>query len=248
MFKKNDPALISEELTKKKKEKKPRKKKEKKEKKEKKNLSIIAFVIPFILSICLIIGLYVLIGSKTERSVVTIPIMYAVTDLDKNTYIAAEDYQKYFKVCDTDASLIPKTAIQSASVLPEKGVYVQHAVVANQMMLVTDLSDTDLVMGKYTDDVFKTSIACTTFKSSVSGRVRHGDIINIFAKDPVTKELVLFAKNVYVESAYDANGKECTLKDDVAVSFNVWAANEEEVQGINYAVTCGDIQIYVAED
>lgn len=251
MFEKNEPTPIETESIKK--EKKPKKEKVKKEKKknakkEKKGLSVIAFIIPFFLSIALIAGLYILIGSKTESAVDTIPIMYASCDIEKNTYIKAEDYPKYFKVCETDVSLIPVTAIQDAAVLPEDGVYVRHAIVNNQMMLVSDLSDTDLVMGKYFDTVYKTSIACTTFKSSVSGRVRHGDIINVYAKEPETKELVLLAKDVFVESAYDANGAECTDPAQVAVSFNVWAANEEEVRGLNLAVTYGDIQIYVSED
>ena len=259
MFEKNEPTPITEEVIddkKKKKEKKAKEpkpekakkdKKSKKEKKEKKGLSVISLIIPFVLSIGLIAGLYVMIGSKTESAVDTIPIMYASRNIEKNTYIKAEDYPNYFKVCETDVSLIPETAIQSAEILPEDGVYVRHAIVSNQMMLVSDLSDTDLVMGKYFENVYKTSIACTTFKSSVSGRVRHGDIINVFAKDPETKELVLLAKDVYVDSAYDANGAECTEPTQVAVSFNVWAASDEEVRGLNLAVTYGDIQIYVSE-
>ena len=260
MFEKNEPVVeetvnvVTEESTKKKKEKKvkePKPKKEKvkktKVKKEKKGLSFAAIVIPFLLSVALIIGLYVLIGNKTESSVELVPVMYASTNISKNTYIKAEDYGKYFKAENTNAALIPITAITTPGVLPKDGVYVRHDLVANQMALATDLSDTDLVMGRYTGDALKTSIATSSFKSSVSGRIRHGDIINVFAKDPLTNQLTLLAKDIYVEDSYDANGAKCVDDADVAVSFNVWAANEADIEGLNLAVMYGDIQIYKVE-
>lgn len=241
-----EPAEIAvTEATNDKVKKKEKKAKKSKTKKEKKGLSVAAFIVPLLFSVMLIAGLYILIGNTTESATVTMKVMYAAVPIEKNAYIPAEEYSNYFKVCETDINLIPKTAITDSKVLPEKGLYVQNAVVENQMMLADDLTETDPVMNKYTSYHYTTSIATSSFKSSVSGRVRRGDLVNVYAKNE-DDELVLFAQNVYVEKAFDANGKECSQDTDIAVSFNIWVT-PEEVEFINTAIMCGDIQLYLAE-
>ena len=229
-----------------KKEKAP---KVKKPKAPKDHMSPLAVIIPFLCSIALVVALYIIIGTKTESSVATLPVMYASQDIAKNTYIKAEDYEKYFKICETDASLIPSKAISGYDVLPKDGVYVKQDQVLNQMTLVSALSDTDLVMDKYFGDTIQEfSIATSSFKNSDSGRIRHGDIVNIFAKDPDSGELVLHAKDIYVENAYDANGNLCSDDTGVAVSFNVWAADEMDIMGITQAIMHGDVQISLTRE
>lgn len=250
MFEKTPVAVESAntkttEVTNEKVDKKEKKAKKPKVKKEKKGLSVAAFVVPLLFSVMLIVGLYVLIGNTTESATVTMKVMYAAVPIEKNAYIPAEEYANYFKVCETDVNLVPKTAISDSNVLPEKGLYVQNAVVENQMMLADDLTATDPIMNKYTSYHYTTSIATSSFKSSLSGRIRRGDIVNVYAKNE-NDTLTLFAQNVYVEKAFDANGKECTQDTDIAVSFNVWVT-PEEVEYVNTAIMCGDIQLYLAE-
>ena len=49
----------------------------------------------------------------------------------------------------------------------------------------------DSVMDKYTAETQVTSIKVNDFNNSVSGTIRHGDIVNVYAKDPSTNQLVL---------------------------------------------------------
>ncbi len=216
-------------------------------KKQRRTLSATAFIVPLVFSLLLIGALYILIGNKTESSIDTVNVMYMVQAVDKHSFIPAEDYKKFFKMEETNVTHIPGTAIPGFQVLPEEGIYVRTAMVPNQMVLTDNIAANDPVMNKYTNSVYKTSIACDTFKSSVSGRVRKGDIIDIYAVDPELEELVLFANNVYVEAAYDSNGKECTTDNDVATSFIIWASDAEEISMINLAVVYGKIQIYLTE-
>ncbi len=244
-----DKKAKKERLKREKENKKKDKEKAKKDKKrnnKKKGLSIAAFIIPLLFSLALIAGLYILIGNTTESTVDTINVMYASQSVPKNTYIPAEKYGEYFKVASTDISLIPETAITSPNILPEKGVYIENALVPNQMIYIDDLSENDPVMDKYVDAKYETSIAVNSFKAAMSGQIRKGDIINVYAQDPVTDELILLATNVYVENAYDANGNICSSDKDVAVSFNIWTTSED-IEGINLAITLGNIQLYLTE-
>lgn len=89
---------------------------------------------------------------------------------------------------------------------------------ASQMVLKSDVAESDAILDKYKDGYEITAISADTFVGGVNGSVRKGDIVNIYALDPATEELVLMAENVYVSDAYDNSGNKITEDASVATS------------------------------
>jgi GrpB-like predicted nucleotidyltransferase (UPF0157 family) len=83
-----------------------------------------------------------------------------------------------------------------------------------------------------------------SFDGGVNGSLRKGDIVDVYALNPDTELLELFAENVYVSEVYDNAGNRITEPDGVATSFTVWVT-PEEVESVNLAVVYGKVQIYL---
>ena len=77
----------------------------------------------------------------------------------------------------------------------------------------------------------------------MNGRIREGDVIDIYAVDKTTDALTLYAQDVYVAAAYDSSGNELATDEGVAVAFTIWV-KEAEVEKVNQAINFGEIQIY----
>ena len=211
-------------------------------------LTAKTFIIPFVMTVILVGVLYVVLANTTESDKVLSKAVYVSTEITPNTYIDSKDYDKYFRAFDTDAELIPGTAITDVSKLPKGGLYVENKLVARQMLLNDDVAANDAVMGKYTDGNYvTTSIAGNTFNNTVNGAVRTGDIVDVYALNPETDVYERLVSNVYVSAAYSANGKECSADTDIAVSFTVNVTNSE-VDAMNRAINWGSIQLYLVEE
>ena len=88
-----------------------------------------------------------------------------------------------------------------------------------------------------------TSIAVSNFDKGVNGKVREGAIIDVYAVDPATDELVKYAEDVYVAAAFDSSGNELTTDEGVAQSFTIYV-KEVEIEELNKAINYGEIHIY----
>ena len=233
-----------------KKEQKKLKKEEKKalkaeKKKNRKGGGFLSFFLPFLFAGISVCVLYFVIGNKTESVILTTDVLYVTNDITKNTFISADEYDTYFKTCSVENDLIPSNAVLSKSVLPDTGIYVKSDLCAQEMLLSRDIATSDAVMERYVN-AYKTSIACGSLKNSIAGRVRKGDLVDIFAYDEYTESLQLIASNVYVEQAYDSNGNICSNDNDIATIFTIWTATEEEMVNVNKALLSGNIQLYKA--
>ena len=78
----------------------------------------------------------------------------------------------------------------------------------------------------------------------VNGSLRKGDIVDVYALNPHTELLELFAENVYVSEVYDNAGNRITEPNGVVTSFTVWVT-PEKVENINLAVVYGGVQMYL---
>lgn len=67
--------------------------------------------------------------------------------------------------------------------------------------------------------------------------------MDVYAVDPATEVLTLYAENVYVSEVYDSSGKKITEDSEVATSFTVYVT-PEEVESVNMAVVNGNVQLY----
>ena len=123
----------------------------------------------------------------------------------------------------------------------------------NEMVYEKDICKTDEVMDKYVEGTNLTAIKVNDFNNSVSGTLRHGDIVDVYAIDPATEQLALLVQGVYVESAFDNSGNELTPEYEAengagtAVVFSVKVAPSETEQ-MNKAIAYGGIQLYLTEE
>lgn len=83
----------------------------------------------------------------------------------------------------------------------------------------------------------------SNFDKGVNGKLREGAIIDIYAVDPATDELILYVEDVYVAGAYDSSGNEPTTEEGVAQSFTVYV-KAAEIENMNRAINHGEIYIY----
>lgn len=100
------------------------------------------------------------------------------------------------------------------------------------------------VMDKYKNGYEITSFPAESFDGGVNESLQKGDIVDVYALNPDTELLELFAENVYVSEVYDNAGNRITNPDGVATSFTVWVT-PKEVESVNFAVVYGKVQIYL---
>lgn len=164
-------------------------------------------------------------------------------DVAAHTYVEAGETDAYFTSVKVEKAAVPENAVKSLSELPEGGFYVENDMKASQMLLAEDISDEDAAMAKYKNGYEITSFNAAEFADGVNGALRKGDVVDVYALDPATKELGLMAEDVYVAEVYDNSGKKITEPDEIATSFTVYVTGEE-VEKINEAVCNGGIQLY----
>lgn len=226
----------------------PKKKKRKKKVKgEPHELTVKSFLVPMVVALILTGGLYFAMRSELESRIIKVPVLYAVKQIEPNTFIKASKYQDYFTVKEVDKTAVPKEVIKQPSDLPNKGLYVKKQLYQNEMVTKNDIAKTDKAMEKYKDGYVKTSIATSSFTNAINGTVRRGDIISIYGKSGTDSNNVSYTnygENLYVEASYDNNGVECTKDGEIATSFTVWI-EPNEIDRINDAVAMGGLQLYI---
>lgn len=204
-------------------------------------------LIPALLAgvVCMVI--YIAMENKAEEAQLKGQVVVMKSDVAANTYVAKEEYDKYFEQVSVELTAIPGTVFASVNDLPQNGFYIEEAMAKSQMVLSGDISTTDAVMDKYKGGYQVTSFNAMEFADGVNGSLRKGDIVDVYAVDPATEVLTLYAENVYVSEVYDSSGKKITEDSEVATSFTVYVT-PEEVECVNMAVVNGGIQLYKKAD
>ena len=201
-------------------------------------------VLPALFAGIVVCGLYLSMQNKLEAESLKGQVLVMKENVAANTYVQAEDMNKYFETVAVEKTAIPASAYSTVSDLPKDGFYIDRAMTKSQMVLKDDVASKDQVMDKYKSGYEITSFAAESFDDSVNGSLRKGDIVDVYAVDPASELLVLMAENVYVSEVYDNAGKKITDDEGVATSFTVWVT-PEEVESINTAVVYGGIQMYL---
>lgn len=200
-------------------------------------------MIPALFAGIVVCGLYLSMQNKLEAQSLKEQVLVMKESVAANTYVKADEADKYFEVISVEKIAIPATAYTTISDFSKEGFYVENAMTKMQMVLKDDIVSKDEVLDKYKAGYEVTSFATESFDDSVNGSLRKGDIVDVYAKDPATEMLTLMAENVYVSEVYDITGKKITEDDEVATNFTVWVT-PEEVESINTAVVYGGIQMY----
>lgn len=89
-----------------------------------------------------------------------------------------------------------------------------------------------------------TSLKVSEFSNSVCGSLRYGGIVDVYAVDPATDELVFVVGDVYILAAYNNSGEKLNTSEGTAVAFIV-LATPEEVIDLNRAIAWEGIQLYL---
>ena len=201
-------------------------------------------VLPLIFVGIVVCALYLVMQNKLEEESLKDSVLAMREDVAVNTFVKSEDAGKYFEVISVDLTAIPTCAYKSLDELPKDGFYIENAMTKTQMVMKDDIADKDIVMDKYKNDYEITSFPTESFDSGVNGSLRKGDIVDVYALNPETELLELFAENVYMSEVYDNVGNRITEPDEVATSFTVLVTSEK-VESVNLAVVYGKVQIYL---
>ena len=218
--------------------------KQEKIKLQKKGMDVIRIVlVPLLITAALVTALYLAMDKITERDTLLKNVVVASKNLRVNAYITPDEVDEYFKVISVDGAAVSKDAYTSMNNLKEKGFYTNIPIGSGQIVYSGNLKPTDARLDKYQSGYEVTSIAVSNFDKGVNGKVREGAIIDVYAVDPATDELVKYAEDVYVAAAFDSSGNELTTDEGVAQSFTIYV-KEAEIEELNKAINYGEIHIY----
>ena len=238
---------ISEEQKKKmEKETKRSLKKEKKEKgAESKLLSVVkVIVLPLLFAGIVVCAIYLAMQQKAVQEDLKTTVVCMKEDVPTNTYVESKDIEKYFTTVKVQLEAVPENAYKSLSDFSKDGFYIEDSMKMAQMVLDCNIAAEDEVMDKYLNGYEVTAFDAQNFADGVNGSLRKGDIVDVYALDPATELLTLYAENVYVAEVYDNSGKKVTEPDGIATSFTVWVT-PDEVENLNLAVVYGGVQMYL---
>lgn len=238
---------ISEEQKKKmEKETKRSLKKEKKDKgAESKLLSVVKVVVlPLLFAGIVVCAIYLAMQQKAVQEDLKTTVVCMKEDVPANTYVESKDIEKYFTTVKVQLEAVPENAIKSLDELSKDGFYIKDSMKKSQMVLACNIAAKDEMMDKYLAGYEVTSFDAQNFSDGVNGSLRRGDIVDVYALDPATELLTLYAENVYVAEVYDNSGKKVTEPDGIATAFTVWVT-PDEVESLNLAVVYGGVQMYL---
>ncbi len=239
MFKKQSEVIEVPKKT-----KKPRVKKPAKDLKAK-GLIIKTLLLPASAALIVTALIYVFLDQKQEDKLLQTTVVVAKEEITKNTYITSEEIDEYFYTLEIDSTKISDNTYTALSDLPD-GFYVLDSLSPKQQVYTSNIAESDELLDKYkTSEVFSTSIYVSAFYNALNGTIRKGDIIDIYAINPATGSLELYAEDVYVAAAYSSSGEEIE-NDGIAVSFSIYVT-ADEIEKVNDAITDGGVHLFLAK-
>lgn len=201
-------------------------------------------VLPLLLAGIVVCAIYLAMQQRQAQDDLKTTVVCMKEDVAANTYVSVDDIDKYFTTVKVQLEAVPVNAIKSVGELSKDGFYIEDAMKKSQMVLTDNLAAKDEVMDKYLSGYEVTSFDAQNFADGVNGSLRRGDIVDVYALDPATELLTLYAENVYVAEVYDNAGNKITEPDGIATAFTVWVT-PEEVENLNLAVVYGGVQMYL---
>lgn len=203
--------------------------------------TIKGILIPFVLAAIVIVMIFIVVRTSAGNSAARKKVVCAKKDIPANEVITKENVKEYFEIISVEAGMIPEDTYTDLSQLPEK-FSPEKKLMKNRLVGKNDIVVTSESLSKYTEGTTLTSITVSAMENSVAGVLRHGDIVNVYATEPDTNQLVLMAENVYIEEVYDNSGEKITDEGN-AVTFMIKVAPGEQ-ESINKAIANKGIQLY----
>lgn len=206
--------------------------------------AVKVIVIPLLFAGIVVCAIYLAMQQKQAQDDLKASVVCMKENVDANTYVSESDIDKYFTTVKVQLEAVPENAVKLLGELSKDGFYIEDSMKKSQMVLIDNLAGKDEVMDKYLNGYEVTSFDAQNFADGVNGSLRKGDIVNVFALDPATELLTLYAENVYVAEVYNNAGNKVTEPDGIATSFTVWVT-PDEVESLNLAIVYGGVQMYL---
>ena len=214
-----------------------------KEKKKERTGFLKIILVPLLITAVLTSAIYLVMDKMTDRESFKKGVVVAAADLTENSFIEPDDVEKYFKTISVDGDAVAESAFTTLSDLKGTGFYLTVPVKSGQIIYAGDIKRTDARLDKYRSGYEITGFSVSNFEKGVNGRIREGAVIDIYAVDPATDELKLYAKDMYVAAAYDSSGNELKTAEGVATSYTVYI-KAADIENMNKAINYGGIHIY----
>lgn len=209
--------------------------------------AVKAVLLPLILTIIIVCLIYIFMKNKAITEEIKSPVLIAGTDIPANTFVKPEEAGNYFKQIMVNADIVSDFTFHQISELPEDGFYVENALKMKQMLLMDDIATNDEIMDKYGEDREETSFSIEYASQGLNGRLRKGDIVDVYALDPETDQMLCMVKDVYIVEVFDGASNPLKATDGVAVGFNV-LVSPDEIESLNKAIACGGIRLYLQNE
>lgn len=166
------------------------------------------------------------INSKIIGNDDSVETVVAVKDIAHNTEITKQNINEYFKIEKVSSSLVTDKTLKTLDNLAGKYVSAdliyENAPVNSQMF-----SSKKDIIESYTNPV-RMSFNVGSFSDAVCGRIRSGDIVDIYGVTSSKSQDIL--KSAYVEDVYDSSGNKISNSDSTtsATAFTVVIESGEE--------------------
>lgn len=165
-------------------------------------------IISLLLSLVIFFVLLIVADSMTAPDKTNWKDAYvAVKDIEKGTLISKDDFDEMFVLQKIPTELHASSAISDKKQLigntTTRSLSAKEIVTNNKISFLSEME----YANDNIEDCTEVSVSFDSLNTSLAGKLRNGDIINL---DVVTKNggPITLAENVYISHAYDSNGIE----------------------------------------
>ena len=209
-------------------------------KKERKNIlpkaalgALAAAVIVF----CIMLNVEKNVLSDYEKGKVFV----AAAEMEKGMVLTEENAGQYIEEKEMDKSLIPENAILQREEIYQlmAGQKLDRGVVLTRSMF----TDPDQVMESMTEPV-TAAFKAEDLYQVVSGILRSGDRIHIYAVDGETNSDYLIWDNIFVREVFDSNGTRIEASDSLSAAQRINILMEKEnVEQFYSELSAGSLRV-----
>lgn len=197
-------------------------------KENKNSISILTLIGSIIISIVVFIIL-ISVQDSMIKEVETTSIVVAKKDIPKNTEIKLEKFNDYFVEMEIPKyNVIEETFINVKEITKDKKfknvsvIITTEEISANEQLQKKHITTENSPI-KTIDNPVEIGFEVSGFGYGVGGRIRKGDIIDIFVVDSSTGIEDTVGADIYVSKVMDSTGVEIDIEDKetLATAFNV---------------------------
>jgi hypothetical protein len=126
----------------------------------------------------------------------------AMKNIAHNTEITKQNINDYFKIEKVSSDLVTDKTLKSLDGLV--GKYVSSDIIYEKALVNSQMFSSKKDIVENFNNPVRMSFSVGSFSDAVCGRIRSGDIVDIYCVSSLKSQNIL--KNAYVENVYDSSG------------------------------------------